>query len=157
MGTWKQGELGASTWTSQTPVVQQRVGPASQAGLMAVAIPIAELIKTRLRQGYTSGRFVTGNSADHVEISKPHRRGRNKWEVTVGTHLIYDRAWEVGSFSALARHYDRRKRAWVVGTVNPFTRHYERVEIWRPTAFQNRDRSAEEFARVFKQAMETGA
>lgn len=126
-----------STWTSQTAVVKARVGPASQAGLMAVAIPMRELIAARLRHGYTSGRFVTAYSAEHVEISPPTRWGGG-WEVSVGTDLVSNLQWEVGA-------------------INLFTRHYERVEIWRPIAFQNRDRAAETFARVFKRAMETGA
>ena len=126
-----------STWTSQTPIVKQRVGPASEAALVAVAIPMAELIKARLRHGFTSGRFVTAASADAVQISEPIRWGGG-WEVSVGTNLISNLQWEVGA-------------------INLFTRHYERVEIWRPIAFQNRDRAAETFARVFKRAMETGA
>lgn len=126
-----------ATWKSQTPLVKQRVGPASEAGLRAVAIPIAELIKTRLRRGYTSGRFVTSVSADAVQISEPIRSGSGR-EVSVGTDLISNLQWEVGG-------------------INLFTRRYERVEIWRPIAFNNRDRAAEAFARTFKRAMETGA
>ena len=127
----------ASTWTSQTAVVRQRSGPASVAGLMAVAIPMAELVKDRLRKGFTTGRFATSYSADHVQISQPTRWGGG-WEVSVGTDLKSNVAWEMGA-------------------INLFTRRYERVEIWRPIAFNNRDRAAEAFARTFKRAMETGA
>lgn len=104
---------------------------------MAVAIPMAELIKRRLRHGFTSGRFVTSASADAVQISAPSRWSGG-WEVSVGTNLVSNVQWEMGA-------------------VNLFTKHYERVEIWRPIAFENRDRAAEAFARTFKRAMETGA
>jgi hypothetical protein len=104
---------------------------------MAVAIPIAQLIRTRLRRVFTSGRFVTGVSANAVTVDEPLRKGWG-WEIVVETTLVSNLQWEVGA-------------------VNKFTRHYERVEIWRPIAFENRDRAAEAFARTFRRAMETGA
>ena len=80
----------------------------------------ANAVKRKLAGGYTSGDFVTGNTTASVRVTEPQQTA--EWvEVRVGTDLLYNLFWEIGHR-------------------NIFTRRFERVEVWRPTLLEERER-----------------
>lgn len=110
-----------------------RLVEATRAGLLAAAYVVYNEVKSRLRGGYTSGAFVTGNVLNSVTIAPPILEG-NAMVVRIGTNVDYALFWEVGHF-------------------NLFTRRFERVEIWVPafldTIEQQRQAFLVAFARVW--------
>jgi hypothetical protein len=103
----------------------------SQKGLIAAAYIATNELKRRLRGGYTSGQFVTGNAINSITRSEPVRTA-NGWKIVVGTNVLYMLYWELGHF-------------------NLFMRRFARVEHWRLTMIDTRAQQQEAFTRVFRQ------
>lgn len=102
-----------------------------QKGLIAAAYIASNEVKRRLRGGYTSGQFVTGNVINSVTRSEPVKTP-NGWRIVVGTNVPYALYWELGHF-------------------NLFMRRFARVEHWRLSMIDTQRQQQEAFGRVFKQ------
>ena len=75
---------------------------ARDAALIAAAEVVRTEVKLRLRGGYTSGQFVTGNVWNSVKLSAPtdDPEGRG---VRVYTDVTYALYWEVGHLNTFTR------------------------------------------------------
>lgn len=107
----------------------QRFRAAADAGLAAAGAEYWNTVDAKLAQGYTTGRFTTGESAREVEVTPPfdHADGR---AVAVGTDDENQRRWELG-------HYNIFERRWV------------RVEHWRTALVEAGPRVAAAFRAAF--------
>jgi len=107
-----------------------------EAGLIAAAQILVNVVARKLRGGYTSGTFVTGNVMASVTKSQPYPDGEGM-SINVGTNVRYALFWELG-------HH------------NIFTRKYERVPIWQPAAEECGPDCAAAFTRVANRHIEAG-
>jgi hypothetical protein len=123
-----------STWKSN--VGGDKIDRATRAGLQAAAYVLSNAVKERLRGGYLSGKFVTGQVINSVTIADPTKAAEG-WHIRVGTNLDYALWWEIGH-------------------VNPWLKRFVRVEKWRLAAIDSRNAQAAAFAREFKRVMEAG-
>ncbi len=127
----------ASVWNSNLPELNRRFDLAQQKGLRAGAEVLRNAIKRKLRGGYTSGQFVTGNVINSVTISNAERVG-GVWAIRVGSNLMYALYWELGHF-------------------NLFLNRFIRVEKWRIAWLESRNEVREAYTRVATRVLETGA
>jgi hypothetical protein len=121
VATWRSTDFGAQ--------LEQAVA----AGLLAAAEVVRERVSERLREGYTSGAFVTGRSADAVAVAGPDPEG-DGLAVRIGTDVLYDLFWELGH-------------------ENLFTRKYERVEVWVPLFLETTALQEQAFRAAFAERM----
>lgn len=121
-------------WESNRPAVEALLLRAVDMGLTAAAALYASEITNRLRNGFTSGDFVTGNLADSVTFGRPEWRDGKRC-ISIGTNFEYALFWELGHLSL-------------------WTADYEHVPVWVPTlnelAPQLRALFLEEFQKVWK-------
>lgn len=120
-------------WRSNIPTIKAELARVEALGLIAAAQVVVNEIKIRLRGGYTSGDFVTGNSINHVTRSEPERDGGGAF-IKVGTSVLYNLYWELG-------HY------------NLFSRRYERRPVYLPALLDTRQAQAAAFAAQLKRAL----
>lgn len=101
-------------WTSRIPETIEELTGQVVDRINAKADAYAEDVKAKLLQGYTTGAFVTGETAESVtvEYATPEQP-----QASVGSDSIVAVAWELG-------HLDI------------FTRRFERVEHWRDAAIE---------------------
>jgi hypothetical protein len=126
------------TLVSRLAEFQARLAEATDEGLIAAATFVANDIKARLAQGYTSGAFTTGNIADSVTVSEPYDGAEASGDIAVALRSG-DRAIEIGTDVIYGKF-------WELGHQNIFTRRFERVEIWRPTLEEDGPEAIEIFA-----------
>lgn len=98
-------------WHSNRAAVEARLLRAVDAGLIAAATLYAGEVTRRLKQGYTSGDFVTGNVASSVTIGTPEWRDGKRW-IAVGTNNEYALYWELGHLNVFIVDWVR-KEVWV--------------------------------------------
>lgn len=126
-----------ASYKSNMPKVQATLYSASDAGLIAAAQVIVNEVKKRLRGGYTSGDFVTGNNINKVTRSDPFTDTDGMRAINIGSSQsdpAYPLFWELGHF-------------------NIFLRRFVRVEVWRPALVNMSAQAAQAYARAFKRAM----
>jgi len=106
---------------------------AVDAGLVAAAARYHGALRERLQRGYTSGDFVTGETAASVQMGGivDTIDGR---KITVGTNELVPLYWELGH-------------------LNLFTRKYERVEHWRETLETEGAGMRDDFVAAFESVM----
>jgi hypothetical protein len=121
MATWRSADFGA------------RLDEAVGAGLVAAAEVVREHVSDRLAEGYTSGDFVTGASAEAVAVSGPDPED-DGLVVRIGTPILYNLFWELGHR-------------------NIFTRRYERVEVWVPLFLETTALQEQAFRAAFAERM----
>jgi bacteriophage HK97-gp10 putative tail-component len=118
------------TLISKRKEVSAALESGTKDSLKEIAGEAARQIKDRLKEGFTSGDFVTGDLAKSVQVSEVFGE-KGEWTVEVGTDNLLALYWELG-------HH------------NLFTRKYERVEVWRPIMFQFQSRALDIVARTLK-------
>ena len=123
-------------YQSNLPAVLAKMNAARDAALIAAAEVVRTEVKLRLRGGYTSGQFVTGNVWNSVKLSAPtdDPEGRGVRVYTDVTYALY----------------------WEVGHLNTFTRKYERKEVWHPALLETAPQQMAAFNRVFARFMGEG-
>lgn len=103
-----------AVWRSNIPAAIEQVKEDVVKTLNTKTDEYADLVKEKLAGGYTTGSFVTGETAA---------------EVVADYATTIDPEAAVGSDSIIAL-------AWELGHVNLFTRKFERVEHWRDAAVE---------------------
>jgi hypothetical protein len=101
---------------------------ALDAGLVAAAEILRDAVRDDLIDGYTTGKFTSGDAAKKVKTKAPKTGQDGNRYVAVGTDDFKQRIWEFGAFNA-------------------FTRQYERVEVYRMAA----EKTGPQLAQVFHQ------
>ena len=124
----------SATWKSRLPEFKRADAIAQKTALEESAEVYETAMKVRLERGITTGAFTTGDLADSVTHSVPHRE-RDGWVTRVGSPVGIARAWELG-------HH------------NIFTGRFERVEIWRPVLVEQRNRIAKQFSVTYRWTVE---
>lgn len=100
-------------------------------GLGAAAEVYRNALAAKLQQGYTTGKYASGEAAESLKIRRI-RMGDHGPETSVYTTDFKQRMWEFGAFNA-------------------FTRKYERVEHWRLTLEEQGRAMAQAFHGAFTQ------
>jgi hypothetical protein len=111
----------SAEWTSHLGAFLGATDRAIKAGLIAAAETYMAPVKERLQEGYTTGRYTTGNAANSVARGEPEVSGDGA-AIAVGSTQVsppYPLYWEVGFQSA-------------------FSGKAERVEIWVPAMVEMR-------------------
>lgn len=121
-----------ATWDSMLDRFNRGFDEGCQKGLIAASHIATNELKRRLRGGYTSGQFVTGNSINSITRSEPYKTSYAGWRIVIGTNVMYMLFWELGHINY-----------WLVD--------YVRVEHWRLTMIDTRQQQTEAFTRVFRQ------
>jgi hypothetical protein len=122
-------------YQSNLPQIARQMKAARSAGLIAAADLYVERMKVALQGGFTSGRYVTGETVGSVERGEPVRDDR-------GEHIL-----------AGTDHYIAR--FWELGHDNIITKRYERVEIWWPTFVETRQEQIAAFEKAYRAVMTT--
>jgi hypothetical protein len=120
-------------YQSNLPAVRAQMERARDAGLIAAAQVVINDEKRRLRGGFTSGLFVTGNILNSVTRTEPTDENGVR-VIRVGTDVEYAPFWELGH-------------------VNAWSRKFERVETWVLALFSTASEQAAAFSRVFARFM----
>jgi len=130
-----------ATWASNLPRLERIAWDALSAGVAAAGHEYADAVSARLKDGYTSGDFVTGHVAGSVEVT-PVERTVDGIEVRVGSNVDYALFWELGHVNI----FTARKTA----TVEEFfsSGGFQRVEIWRPFLLEMADQLRETIRRT---------
>jgi hypothetical protein len=126
------------TLVSRLTEFQARLAEATDEGLIAAATFIANDIKARLAQGYTSGEYVTGNIANSVTVSEPYDGAEASGDTAVALRSG-DRAIEIGTDVEYGKF-------WELGFHHHGNGQFYRVEIWRPTLEEDGPEAIEIFA-----------
>lgn len=103
----------ATAWQSNRGAVEALLLRAVDAGLTAAAHEYAAEVTRRLKDGYTSGDFVTGTVAGSVTVGPLETRGGRRM-ISVGTSHLYALYWELGHLNL-----------WMAD--------YAHVPVWVPT------------------------
>lgn len=122
-----------ATFTSNLPAFEKDHRSAVDKGLLNAAEKYRSAVEDRLRTGYKSGVFVTGDVAGSLEVSKPTtvKGARAVWVFTK-------------NFVA---------RLWELGHENKWTRRFERVPVWRTIAVSQGQQFAAEMLKTYKSMM----
>lgn len=103
-------------YQSNLPRVSVAMSQAVDAGLKAAAAVLEDEVKRDLKDGFTSGRFTSGESERSVDHSAPDANTQGRF-ILVGTDEIHNIFWELGGYNA-------------------YTRQFERQEVWMPAALR---------------------
>lgn len=90
-------------FTDNSPKFLRALKRAKRFGLAAAARVLVREVKRRLRGGYTSGDFVTGNVQNSVTYLEPYEVGNGDYETLVGTNVDYALFWELGHNNIFTR------------------------------------------------------
>lgn len=120
-------------YQSNLAAVLEQMNAARDAALIAAGEVVRTEVKRRVIKGYTTGAFVTGETAASVKITVPYDGPAGR-AVSVYTELM----------TALY---------WAAGHLNRFTRKYERVDHWTPSLTETTPDQLAAFNRVFARFM----
>lgn len=129
--------LPGSQWNSENGATFRKFtstwDEAMHEGLDEAAFHYRGALRSKLREGYTTGDYVTGKMARSLKVERAHVRD--------GVH-------EANVYSK-----DFRAGIWEFGAWNAFTRKFERVEHWRHTLEEEGSAMSEAFHRAFTKAL----
>lgn len=119
------------TVKSNRAAISAALESGTKESLKEIAGEVKRQVADRLKEGFTSGDFVTGDLAQSVQVSEVEGV-RGDWSVTV--------------FSD-----DPVALFWEVGHNNIFTKRFEKVEVWRPIVFNFSNKALDIMATTIKQ------
>lgn len=116
-------------YVSFLSAVRSQMEAARDGGLIAAGEVYRTALKEDLRGGYTTGNFVTGETAATIQRTDPYDSPAGRAVSVFTTHkpALY----------------------WFAGHINLFTRKFERVDKWTPALNRSTPEQLAAFERVF--------